>query len=497
MANQNFTGLENLFQLKNRVLDASVNAIAILNLDGYFIYVNISLLKIFNYKYEDMIGKHASTIGGGSIERSNEILDTIRFKGYSIDEHRFKKKDGTIFIGQMSGTLVKDALEKPASILVEIVDVSERKKTEKALISSVEKYRTLFQKAPIALWEMDWSELFGELHWLKTQKRTQKNLKEYLEDNQYVVKQLLLTMKTIDLNNSMLELFHCENKEIFINNQFNFFTEESVNKFREIFISLAIGKTKFTTETYMQVNQSINEKIYVRIKIFLPRKDVDSFSRVLVSLTDISALKIQRDELSGFAHVMAHDLRNYLQAIDFHLSLLELETNNEMLGKIQRNVENIKTMLNRSLILADAGKKVEISSNVDLNKILQELAELVIPKHIQYSQDKLPIVVGDKEKIIQIFKNLLENAVKHGKPNFIKIQLSKSNKNDHVRIINDGILIKKNIAEKIFDLNQNFHNRSGLGMKIIKKLVDAHSWTILLENIELFTTFLIKIPNRS
>jgi PAS domain S-box-containing protein len=201
-------------------------------------------------------------------------------------------------------------------------------------------------------------------------------------------------------------------------------------------------------------------------------------------------LKREKDELSTFAHMMAHDLRNMLSSIHGYASLLEPKNDDEEL------VENIKKVanksfqfLNRSLELAEAGRVVEKQDKVQFDHIIQETVELVVPKDIKLSiEGDFPVVVGDNEKIYQIFKNLLENAVKHGKPKNIDIKYNNLDNKGFITVSNDGTKINENIKNNLFD-----SKLKGLGFKIIKKIVDAHDWKISIIDAK-DTTFQLEIP---
>jgi len=125
---------------------------------------------------------------------------------------------------------------------------------------------------------------------------------------------------------------------------------------------------------------------------------------------DITKLKIventlrrQKQELSEFAHFISHDIGNCLVAIEGYTHLLDHEY--EEASIINRQVEYMKSLLTRSLLLADAGLAVEMNEMVNLNDLVQSVAKTVIPKKIIFNSDNLPEVLGDVEKLFQVFKN--------------------------------------------------------------------------------------------
>ena len=200
-------------------------------------------------------------------------------------------------------------------------------------------------------------------------------------------------------------------------------------------------------------------------------------------------LKRERSELSVFAHEMAHDLRNILAAIEGYATLLTRENYNILyVESIIKLIKKSQIFLQQSLRLADSGEIINKKSEVDLNTIMQQTAEIIIPKNIHFQCESLPKVLGDGEKIYQIIKNLLENAVVHGKPTNIVITYKKSTNYGIIDIINDGIIINNTIKT-----NLEKGESIGFGYKIVKKLITAHGWNItILNNTQ--TVFEISIP---
>ncbi|MFW9991822.1 MAG: PAS domain-containing sensor histidine kinase [Candidatus Odinarchaeota archaeon] len=205
-------------------------------------------------------------------------------------------------------------------------------------------------------------------------------------------------------------------------------------------------------------------------------------------------LEKQRAELSDFAHFIAHDLRNSLTTIEGYAVLLERK-NLPYLDIILKQTRAMRKLLERSLELADAGLAIEKTDNVDLNSLITDVAKVTIPSGIKFSLDRLPIVPGDKEKLYQAFKNIIENAVRHGSPSKIEIKLNKSKKGTSIFIENDGKQIPPEIIDKVFIRGfSTMKDSKGLGLTIVKKQVEAHGWEINLQSTPKTTVFEIILP---
>ncbi|MFX0116473.1 MAG: ATP-binding protein, partial [Candidatus Hodarchaeota archaeon] len=210
--------------------------------------------------------------------------------------------------------------------------------------------------------------------------------------------------------------------------------------------------------------------------------------------TDITAPTRQKEELSEFIHTMAHDLRNRLLSIEGFANMLNTEYNPAYAERIRRLAKNSSELLRRSVALADAGLVIEKTEEVDLTQLVQEVAKTTIPENISFKLDHLPMVAGDCDKLSQVFQNLLENAMTHGSPTKIEVTSQDVEKGTDIRVFNDGKSIPNEIRSKIFDRGFSTKaERSGLGLAIIQRIIDAHGWQIsLVDKSE--TTFKIHIP---
>ncbi len=208
-----------------------------------------------------------------------------------------------------------------------------------------------------------------------------------------------------------------------------------------------------------------------------------------------NTLRQQRRELSHFAHMMAHDLRSNLTSIKGFTELMSKENKNSqiILGKINQ----IQKLLETSVKLADAGKVIDKSEIIDLYELISEVAETVIPKHISIDIDGLPVVYADRYRLYQVLKNILENAVVHGNPNQIKISSKNENGSISISIENDGNSISKEFIEKFHNPNFDIDfSKRGIGLKIVKRIIEAHHWKITIID-EPLTAFIITIPANS
>jgi len=168
------------------------------------------------------------------------------------------------------------------------------------------------------------------------------------------------------------------------------------------------------------------------------------------------------------------------------------------LRRLQSLIRGSVELLDHSVALADAGLTVEENLvNVDLNQLVRLIAESAVPELIEYVQDPLPVVRADEMKITQVFRNLLDNAVKHGQPNKIEVKCEERDSTFCIMIQNDGKEIpepiRSNLFMKGFTTSKTGH---GYGLTIAKRIVEAHNWKIQLKSSGI-TTFELIIPKHT
>jgi signal transduction histidine kinase len=221
---------------------------------------------------------------------------------------------------------------------------------------------------------------------------------------------------------------------------------------------------------------------------------------VLLIATDITdhrqledILSRQKEELSEFAHVMSHDLQGTLHNALVYSELLEDSYEKEYVSGIREMIDSAQAVLRRSLVLADAGLIIGETEQVKLNELFDEVAKREIGKIASFDRDDLPIIQCDRVKMVQIVTNLIRNAIEHGHPALVEIRLNETIPAYQISIRNNGNPIPQDIREILLDKRFSTKDVGGLGLMIVRKLVEGHGWTIELDEGPA-TSFTIRIP---
>ena len=222
-------------------------------------------------------------------------------------------------------------------------------------------------------------------------------------------------------------------------------------------------------------------------------------------------LEKQNQTLNEYAHVVSHDLKAPLRSIDtlinwFKEDNAEIldENNQKSLDLILSNVEKMDLLIKGILDYSSIDKLEIEDRTIDLNILIDEVVRtLHIPNHIEVVyKNEMPKVFGNDFRFKQLFQNLIQNAIKYNdkESGFVEIG-SKENENEIEFYIKDnGIGIKERYQSKIFDLFSKLENNdqsSGIGLSIVKKIIDLYGGKIWLESQEAIgTTFYFTLPKQ-
>ncbi|MGY5354725.1 sensor histidine kinase [Wenyingzhuangia sp. IMCC45467] len=207
-------------------------------------------------------------------------------------------------------------------------------------------------------------------------------------------------------------------------------------------------------------------------------------------------LEYQNKELSDYAHMVSHDLKSPLRSIDALTAWLKEdyeeqidEQGKQTIGLIRANVEKMDALVTGILEYSTLGKKEENIYPVDLNLLVKEVIDYIdVPEHIKIKVvDKLPVVYGDKHRLQQLFQNLIVNAVAYNDKadGWVKIGYSPKNNEHQFYVKDNGKGIDNNYFKKVFKAFFKLENNQqsiGIGLSIVKKIVEIYNGKIWVES---------------
>jgi len=258
------------------------------------------------------------------------------------------------------------------------------------------------------------------------------------------------------------------------------------------YLFLYAKQNAFTKLEYNQL-----KPVMQKFSVTLDACDAHQYQKEL-----LAKLELQNKELSEYAHMVSHDLKSPLRSIDALTAWLK-EDHEKDLGKegvekielVRNNVAKMDALVGGILDYSTVGKNKKITTEINLNTMVNDLMNFIeIPNHINVELvDTLPNFNGDKHRIQQLFQNLIVNAIANNDKEKGWVKVGYNSKNQFYYIKDNGKGIEKSYLKKIFKAFFKLENNPssvGLGLSIVKKIVEVYNGKVWVESeISKGTTF--------
>ena len=203
-------------------------------------------------------------------------------------------------------------------------------------------------------------------------------------------------------------------------------------------------------------------------------------------------LRRSNRDLELFAYVASHDLKEPLRMVNAYSQLIERraadklpDKEREYLGFVRDGAERMTTMLDDLLSYSRLGRERTADQAVDLNRTLlvvrHNLTKLVAEKRGTLDVGPMPTLVGKPTHFVQLFQNLIANAVKFRRPDHDPIvaveAVPRPDGGVVIRVTDNGIGMRAEDTEEIFGVFQRLNGRgefegSGIGLATVKRILD-------------------------
>ncbi|TFG33578.1 PAS domain S-box protein, partial [Candidatus Thorarchaeota archaeon] len=452
------------------IFEESPICIQLFDSNGVLVRANKASLDLFGHKsLEEAVGlnlfddPNIPVFVKEQLRQGNQTTLQTRFDFSKIQVHDLYKtsKSGVMHLDCVFSPLHYGKKRNLQGFIIHVQDITDRYLAEQALMESRESYKELYNNALIGLFRVRISD--GMILECNNQFARSFNY-----DNR---------MEIIDSS--------CFFKDFLSSSQDWNRLKSTLNEVQNLVIELPVV-TKNNKQLWMRFSLRLwQEKGYIE----------GVMSDITQQKHALEMLGKQKEELSEFAHSMSHDLKNIFHNMLGFIELVEDENDFSHLRRLRQMLKGTGELLDHSVALADAGLIVEEDlTDIDLDALVRFVANSTVPESIKYHQDKLPRIKGDEMKVAQIFRNLLDNAVKHGQPEKIEVRLENMNNNYCILISNDGKEIPDSIRPKLFSKGfTTSQSGQGYGLTIAKRIVKAHNWHLELATTRI-TTFELLIP---
>jgi two-component system, chemotaxis family, sensor kinase Cph1 len=219
-------------------------------------------------------------------------------------------------------------------------------------------------------------------------------------------------------------------------------------------------------------------------------------------------------ELKKFAYVASHDLQEPLNQVANYVQLLEMRYHDKLdadaadfIDFAVEGVSLMQTLIDDVLAYSKVdwrGLEWQLTEvEAPLNQALSNLRGRIAETAAVITHDPMPMIVTDSTQLMQLFQNLIGNAIKFRRPSVapqIHLGVTRQEEDWLFSVKDNGIGIDSKFADRVFIIFQRLHTReeypgSGMGLAICKKIVECHRGQIWVESEPgQGTTFYFTIP---
>jgi signal transduction histidine kinase len=220
-------------------------------------------------------------------------------------------------------------------------------------------------------------------------------------------------------------------------------------------------------------------------------------------------LEKQNKELSDYAHAVSHDLKAPLRNINALINWIKEDNldkfDDQTLASFDLMLQNLEKMDHLIITILDYSSidKIDtVATNFNLNDVVNDcLKKIEIPSNFKIIvSDALPNVHGNKQRMTQVFQNLIQNAIDYNESEtpLIEIDCTENEAFYTIKVKDNGVGIKEEYTDKIFNSFMKLHNNfnsTGLGLSIAKRIIESKGGKIWVESEENNgSTFYFTIP---
>jgi PAS domain S-box-containing protein len=469
------------------------------DLEGNFLYGNRKCEEIIGYRREELIGKNfleLNILPEKSLNKAVRLLQAnMEGKPTGPDEIELISKEGYLIPVEINTTVVQRMGRR--IILSFVQDITKRKRAEETLKESENKYRLLADNVNDVIFALDMNLNYTYVS------PSIKILRGY--EPEEVLKQPpleALTPSSRDLAmralSEVMELEKSEHRDILI--------------YRTLQLEM---RRKDGTTVWTEVTFSfIRDENQRPTGILGVARDITNRKRAEETLNKTMAeLERSNKDLEQFAYVASHDLQEPLRMVSSYTQLLSQHYEGQLDEKAKKFMDyardgavRMQGLINDLLTYSRVGTRGKPLETADAHALLGEairnLAAMIEENRAIITNDDLPTVRADASQLIQVFQNLISNAIKFQRENGPHIHVSAQNKRREwvFSIRDNGIGIDRQYADRIFIIFQRLHTRqeypgTGIGLALCKRIVERHGGKIWFESEPgKGTTFFFTIP---
>jgi len=241
--------------------------------------------------------------------------------------------------------------------------------------------------------------------------------------------------------------------------------------------------------------------------------------RVLARTQELSesneALRRSNEDLNQFAFAASHDLQEPLRMVALYSEMLQQKYTNRLDEKADQFISFIiNGALRMEMLLKDLlafsqvgavneGPPAPVNTAAVVEKVLLNLGAAVVENRAVVTCDELPTVEAHEIRLVQLFQNLVGNAIKYrsADPPEIHISAKRQDEEWHFAVRDNGIGIHPDYVQQVFGIFKRLHGHAypgtGIGLSICQRIVEGYGGRIWVEStLGQGSTFFFTLPVR-
>ena len=458
----------------------SALGIALVSTEGKWLKVNKKLCNIVGYSEKELLKKtfqdltHPDDLDA-DLNQVQQLLED-KISGYEM-EKRYFHKDGHVVWVLLNVSLVRDTDRNPVHFVSQILDITQRKKTDEELRQVSDRLSLALKGSKIGTWDFDivnnnliWDEAMFRLYGVPKDKFS------------HAFEAWKSTLHPDDLAQAEREV------QLAISGDKEFNTE-----FRVIWPDKSIHYIKGLA--LVQRDESGKP-----LRMLGTNFDVTEERKLEETHRMMAANESKRKEMEQFAYITSHDLREPLVTIQRYLDGF-IEDYGQSIDEDGRHYieasirasnhmqELIIGLLDYSRLSKEKQLKIVDSGEI-LGSVIEDLNALIKTTGADIVAEGLPVLKAFPLELKLLFQNLIQNGIKfrrHDTKPRIQIHAEQISGGWQFSFTDNGIGIREKDFEKVFTLFRRLHNKneyegSGIGLAYAKKIVEIHHGKIWLKS---------------
>jgi PAS domain S-box-containing protein len=446
----------------------------VLCVDGKIVKSNDAFSKLLGYSFDELRQHSLNSISEPEDPSISQELTKRMNEGdlekFSIVKKYFKK-NGSSILGKTLVSAVRDNFGKIEFEVALIEDITKEREAEERIIREREKYSSIIANMNLGLLEVDNDDI------IQFANRSFCNMSGYQEDELLgKIASTLLTEKSKGLIKIASEKRHKGSSDSY--------EVEMIDKSGNKKYWLISGAPRYDSD------KNVIGSVGIHLDITNQKLLENQKERLLKKLED------SNHGLQEYAHIVSHDLKSPLRSISALATWIQEdysdvidENGNHNFQLMQEKLGSMDKLIHGILEYSTSNNSELDNTEVDLNLVVAEVNESIfIPDYVKLSvPSKLPVIFADSIKMLQLFQNIIGNAVVHieRKNGLVEVLFEETPSYWVFTVKDNGVGIPKEYHKKIFEVFQSLgknERSTGIGLSIVKKIVNRYEGDVWIDS---------------